>query len=123
MARTLGKGLAEFRKVTGDVNKELQSARDLIEREAREHERIGRQESRNRPETPSPTPSNEAKAAGAPETEETIGNPAAEPGAEGVAAAPRDPGPDPAPKTAAPSTETKVPASPPSNTNGSQADS
>ena len=43
MARTLGKGLAEFRKVTGDVNKELQGARDLIEREAREHERMSRE--------------------------------------------------------------------------------
>ena len=123
MARTLGKGLAEFRKVTGDVNKELQSARDLIEREAREHERIGRQESRNRPETASPAPSNETKAAGTPEADEAIGNPAAEPGAEEVAAAPRNPGPNPAPKTTATSNETKVPASPPSNTGGSQADS
>lgn len=43
LARTLGKGLAEFRKVTGDVNKELQGARDLIEREAREHERLARE--------------------------------------------------------------------------------
>lgn len=43
MARALGKGLAEFRKVTGDVNKELQGARDLIEREAREHERVQRE--------------------------------------------------------------------------------
>jgi len=42
VARALGKGLAEFRKVTGDVNKELQGARDLIEREAREHERLAR---------------------------------------------------------------------------------
>ncbi len=46
MARTLGKGLAEFRKVTGDVNKELQGARDLIEREAREHERLARDQER-----------------------------------------------------------------------------
>jgi Tat protein translocase TatB subunit len=38
VARALGKGLAEFRRVTGDVNKELQTARDLIESEAREHE-------------------------------------------------------------------------------------
>lgn len=43
MARALGKGLAEFRKVTGDVNKELQGARDMIEREAREHERLSRE--------------------------------------------------------------------------------
>lgn len=46
MARALGKGLAEFRKVTGDVNKELQGARDLIEREAREHERLVRAQER-----------------------------------------------------------------------------
>jgi sec-independent protein translocase protein TatB len=38
VARALGKGLAEFRRVTGEVNKELQTARDLIESEAREHE-------------------------------------------------------------------------------------
>lgn len=46
MARALGKGLAEFRKVTGDVNKELQGARELIEREAREHERLQRDQER-----------------------------------------------------------------------------
>jgi Tat protein translocase TatB subunit len=38
VARALGKGLAEFRRVTGEVNKELQTARDLIESEARDHE-------------------------------------------------------------------------------------
>jgi sec-independent protein translocase protein TatB len=39
VARALGKGLAEFRKVTGEVNRELENARNLIENEAREHER------------------------------------------------------------------------------------
>jgi hypothetical protein len=42
VARALGKGLAEFRRVTGEVNKELQTARDLIESEAREHETLRR---------------------------------------------------------------------------------
>lgn len=39
VARALGKGLAEFRRVTGDVNREIETARGLIEAEAREHER------------------------------------------------------------------------------------
>jgi Tat protein translocase TatB subunit len=39
VARALGKGLAEFRKVTGEVNRELENARNMIENEAREHER------------------------------------------------------------------------------------
>ncbi|MFM7737424.1 MAG: twin-arginine translocase TatA/TatE family subunit, partial [Alphaproteobacteria bacterium] len=30
VARALGKGLAEFRKVTGDVNNELDAARAMI---------------------------------------------------------------------------------------------
>jgi Tat protein translocase TatB subunit len=38
VARALGKGLAEFRRVTGEVNKELESARSMIEQEAREHD-------------------------------------------------------------------------------------
>lgn len=38
VARALGKGLAEFRRVTGEVNKELESARNMIEQEAREHD-------------------------------------------------------------------------------------
>jgi len=38
VARALGKGLAEFRRVTGEVNKELESARSLIEQEARDHD-------------------------------------------------------------------------------------
>ena len=38
VARSLGKGLAEFRRVTGEVNREIESARSMIEREAREHE-------------------------------------------------------------------------------------
>jgi sec-independent protein translocase protein TatB len=38
VARALGKGLAEFRRVTGEVNKELEGARSLIEQEARDHD-------------------------------------------------------------------------------------
>jgi len=38
VARALGKGLAEFRRVTGEVNKELESARSMIEQEARDHD-------------------------------------------------------------------------------------
>ena len=38
IAKALGKGLAEFRRVTGEVNKELEGARSMIEQEAREHE-------------------------------------------------------------------------------------
>ena len=56
LARTLGQGLAEFRKVTGDVNRELQTARDLIEKEARDHDRAAREAERRarRPPTPEP---------------------------------------------------------------------
>jgi Tat protein translocase TatB subunit len=46
VARSLGKGLAEFRRLTGDVNKELDAARHMIESEAREHERLRRESQR-----------------------------------------------------------------------------
>lgn len=48
VARALGKGLAEFRKVTGDVNKELDAARAMIEAEARQHEADQRRKSREK---------------------------------------------------------------------------
>lgn len=48
VARALGKGLAEFRRVTGEVNRELESARSLIEQEAREHEAARRKAERAR---------------------------------------------------------------------------
>lgn len=38
VARALGKGLAEFRRMTSEVNRELRIARDLIEAEARDHD-------------------------------------------------------------------------------------
>ncbi|MEW6268871.1 MAG: twin-arginine translocase TatA/TatE family subunit [Thermodesulfobacteriota bacterium] len=48
VARALGKGLAEFRRVTGEVNRELESARSMIEQEAREHEASRRKTERAR---------------------------------------------------------------------------
>ncbi|MFM8412290.1 MAG: Sec-independent protein translocase protein TatB [Alphaproteobacteria bacterium] len=48
VARALGKGLAEFRKVTGDVNKELDAARAMIEAEARQHESDQRRKAREK---------------------------------------------------------------------------
>ena len=38
VARALGKALAEFRRVTDEVNREFEQARNMIENEAREHE-------------------------------------------------------------------------------------
>lgn len=46
VARSLGKGLAEFRRLTGDVNKELEAARHMIESEARDHENERRKSDR-----------------------------------------------------------------------------
>jgi len=43
VAKTLGKGLAEFRKATADLTDELRSAQTMIEREARDTERAVRQ--------------------------------------------------------------------------------
>ena len=43
VARTLGKGLAEFRKATSDLTDELRSAQTMIEKEARDTERAARQ--------------------------------------------------------------------------------
>ncbi len=48
VARALGKGLAEFRRVTGEVNRELETARNLIEQEAREHDALRRKVERAR---------------------------------------------------------------------------
>jgi sec-independent protein translocase protein TatB len=51
VARSLGKGLAEFRRLTGDVNKELEAARHMIESEARDHEKERRKTDRESRET------------------------------------------------------------------------
>ena len=39
VARTLGRGLAEFRRATSDITEELRSAQAMIEEEARETKR------------------------------------------------------------------------------------
>jgi Tat protein translocase TatB subunit len=39
VAKTLGKGLAEFRRATADLNEELRNAQVLLEEEARETEK------------------------------------------------------------------------------------
>ena len=46
IARALGKGLAEFRRATGDINDELQRAQRAIEAEARAAEAERREASR-----------------------------------------------------------------------------
>jgi sec-independent protein translocase protein TatB len=51
VARALGKGLAEFRRVTGEVNKELEGARSLIEQEARDHDAQRRKSEKARAQT------------------------------------------------------------------------
>lgn len=48
VARALGKGLAEFRRVTGEVNKELDAARNMIEQEARDHDLARRKSDQER---------------------------------------------------------------------------
>jgi len=62
VARSLGKGLAEFRRLTGDVNKELDAARHMIESEARDHERKRREDQRVERDS-APTPNQETTTA------------------------------------------------------------
>lgn len=71
VAKTLGKGLAEFRRATADLTGELRSAQDLIEREAREAERTTRQR-QGEPNPPAAPP-------GAPIAQHTEGASGAEP--------------------------------------------
>jgi Tat protein translocase TatB subunit len=98
VARALGKGLAEFRRVTGEVNKELESARSMIEQEAREHDAARRKAERARVQAaksadaaaapaaePAPEPLTAAVSAAAPEGTLPAGTPAAEPAPAGVA--------------------------------------
>ncbi|MEO2169448.1 MAG: twin-arginine translocase TatA/TatE family subunit [bacterium] len=107
VARSLGKGLAEFRRLTGDVNKELDAARHMIESEARDHERIRRETERNarKPATtqaePTPVP----------------GITAAEPDATATDPEPHAPDPEPDapdPKLAAPAPGVETTPSSPS---------
>jgi len=85
VARALGKGLAEFRRVTGEVNKELESARSMIEQEAREHDAARRKAERTRVQA-----AKAAEPAGAPDgpaaAEPSAGQPA-EPVTPAVSAA------------------------------------
>ena len=65
VARSLGKGLAEFRRLTGDVNKELDAARHMIESEARDHENERRRAERearatSEPNDPAQSPSDDS---------------------------------------------------------------
>jgi Tat protein translocase TatB subunit len=98
VARALGKGLAEFRRVTGEVNKELESARSMIEQEAREHDAARRKAERARVQAaksadaaaapaaePAPEPLTAAVSAAAPEGTLPAGTPAAEPAPAGAA--------------------------------------
>jgi Tat protein translocase TatB subunit len=54
VARTLGKGLAEFRRATSDLTEELRSAQTMIEREARDAERATRVKGNPAPKPPPP---------------------------------------------------------------------
>jgi sec-independent protein translocase protein TatB len=72
VARSLGKGLAEFRRLTGDVNKELDAARHMIESEAREHENERRRADREARSTPPEIEPTDDTKAPAPDTEPTV---------------------------------------------------
>ena len=103
VARALGKGLAEFRKVTGDVNRELEAARSMIEAEAREHEAAQRRVEREaRRKTAAGTEA-------APEVSAAADAAPAPPSAAQATApaAPAAPAPN-APSDAAPATEPKT---------------
>jgi Tat protein translocase TatB subunit len=49
IARALGKGLAEFRRATSDVNEELRKAQRAIEEEARSAEKARREAEKPKP--------------------------------------------------------------------------
>ncbi len=79
VARALGKGLAEFRKVTGDVNRELEAARNMIEAEAREHDESRRRAEREARERAAAAPAAATSAqAGAAEQAATSTGPEAQ---------------------------------------------
>jgi Tat protein translocase TatB subunit len=64
VARTLGKGLAEFRRATADITDELRSAQDMIEQEARQTHRAAARKPAA-PKRPPETEKGEARQAGA----------------------------------------------------------
>lgn len=67
VARSLGKGLAEFRRATADVSEELNKAKRAIEDEARAAEREARRAAKGKPasETEAPADASERAATGA----------------------------------------------------------
>ncbi len=79
VARALGKGLAEFRRVTGEVNKELESARSMIEQEAREHDAQRRKTDKARAQATAAKAAAEKLAAASNAPEPAPAAPAAEP--------------------------------------------
>lgn len=79
VARALGKGLAEFRRVTGEVNKELESARSMIEQEAREHDAQRRKTEKARAQATAAKAAAEKLAAASNAPEQAPAAPAAEP--------------------------------------------
>jgi sec-independent protein translocase protein TatB len=93
VARSLGKGLAEFRRLTGDVNKELEAARHMIESEARDHENERRKSDREsrQPQSTAPLagsdPSESTDETGTPPSQ-PAGKPAATLGTQSIAGAP-----------------------------------
>jgi Tat protein translocase TatB subunit len=86
VAKTLGKGLAEFRRATSDLTDELRSAQTTIEREARDAERAVRQSTAAKPKpaaAAAPVPRQAADAggsAGPAPGEPAPGEPAGKPG-------------------------------------------
>jgi Tat protein translocase TatB subunit len=75
VARTLGKGLAEFRRATADLTDELRDAQSMIDEEARQVRRATT--AKPRPSTASPTgeaPAEPAAPDPATETRETRGD-------------------------------------------------
>jgi len=86
VARTLGKGLAEFRKATADITGELRGAQDMIEREAREAERASRQ--RAAAQAAAAPPAGAPVAQGAPAAPAAASGRAAPPAAAPAAAGP-----------------------------------
>jgi len=82
IARALGKGLAEFRRATSDINEELQKAQRAIEAEARTAEAERREAARKAAEQVAASQAQTAATAPA------ANAPAAAPGASAPAAAP-----------------------------------
>ncbi len=90
VAKTLGKGLAEFRKATADITGELRGAQDMIEREARDAERTSRQRAAAKAQAPAapgapvaqaaaPNAAAPAESAAAPAADDHAAHPAAQP--------------------------------------------